>query len=423
MRFDDPALAAFLEDQLPTGWELDLDLHPADEMLAFSQEISGGAPGLGLVEYFRAGWMAHRTLARLLAWRFGSVASTPSLLDFASGFGRTTRFLVRELAPERITVAEIKADAVAYQQDRFGVRGWVTTTRPESLATGERFAVIFVASLFTHLPGHRFEEWLRALLDCLEPGGLLVFSVLGPGALPAGWEMPASGLRFESFSESGVLDASEYGTTWVSEARVREMLERFGVREAQLIPRGLWHLQDLWVAEASGGSGLTGLPGQRGPLAFLEQAELQREGALRLTGWCGDPDSDLRPAVEARIGERPSVRQEGLFPRPETAALIGRPGSQFDLRLEPGDAPFRADEVVLLTTRAAAGEEMVAFCGRLESAILWARGTTEGARGAGLERRSAELEQECNRLQELIDWMRASRFWKAREAWWRVRGG
>ena len=79
-----------------------------------------------------------------------------------------------------------------------------------------RFDVIFVASLFSHLPERRFVPWLRWLYRRLAPGGVLVVSTHGPESLLPGRALPAGGFHFETLSESRRLTGDEYGSTWVS---------------------------------------------------------------------------------------------------------------------------------------------------------------------------------------------------------------
>src|SRR5262249_48949064 len=146
-----------------------------------------------------------------------------------SGYGRVTRFLLRLLPAERIWVADVYEGGVAFQERRFGVHGIVSTVDPAGFAAAagaEPFDAILVTSLLTHLPEDRFVAWLRVLLSLLAPGGVLAFSVHDRSVLPAGAELPPSGLLFQEISESGSLEVADYGSTWVSEEFVRSALDR-----------------------------------------------------------------------------------------------------------------------------------------------------------------------------------------------------
>ena len=53
----------------------------------------------------------------MLRWRFGSLERVGKILDFASGYGRVTRFLVRDVPPELVWVADVYADGVRFQEE------------------------------------------------------------------------------------------------------------------------------------------------------------------------------------------------------------------------------------------------------------------------------------------------------------------
>ena len=215
-----PYVSAFLADRgISPGEppsELDLAIDPRDEMLGFLEDGLGDRER-ALFAYFRSGLSVAETLLQVLRWR--KVAGR--VLDFASGYGRITRFLLREIPPDRLWVADVYAEGVHFQEERFGVRGVVSTVHPEDFALDETFDAILVTSLFTHLPEERFLAWLRVLCGRLNPGGVLVFSTHDPSLLVPCPEMPESGLLFQEISESGSLATSDYGSTWATEAFVR----------------------------------------------------------------------------------------------------------------------------------------------------------------------------------------------------------
>jgi SAM-dependent methyltransferase len=74
------------------------------------------------------------------------------VLEFASGHGRFTRHLVKAIGPGRVTVSDVVADAVDFARQSFGVQGFVSHAVPEQLAWPRRYDLVFVLSLFSHLP-------------------------------------------------------------------------------------------------------------------------------------------------------------------------------------------------------------------------------------------------------------------------------
>src|SRR5262245_2600183 len=294
-----------------------------DEMLGFLAAAQEGDRERALCQYFRSGASLADSLGQVLRWRFGEPGRIGKLLDFASGYGRVTRFLVREIPPERVWVADVYAEGVRFQEERFGVHGIVSTVRPEDFSCGERFDAVLVTSLFTHLPEERFTAWLRVLLGLLAPGGMLVFSAHSPAVLPSGVDMPAAGFCFQAISESGSLDTSDYGSTWVTEDFVRAALEKAAGAGASLhrIERGLCNFQDLYLAIPEPGVDFSSLCFHGEPQLFLESARLA-PGRLDLAGWAAVRSGAVREVEAVLDGERLAAAPVAE-PRPDVAEFLG----------------------------------------------------------------------------------------------------
>ena len=284
---------------------VDRRIAPGDPLLRFLDRLHHELPGRAVFDYFRGGWSAHRLLRQLLRLRFGAGAARATVLDFGSGYGRTTRFLVREHPRERITVADVMADAVAFQRDAFGVAGQVSTADAGALAIDGRFDVVVAISVFTHFNPADFPAWLERLYSMLQPGGILVFTVNDERTLLPGRELDGSGAWFEPASENERLDPRRYGSTWVDESFVARALgPRRRVRRPSTggVPRGLWASQDVYVVAAPGGDPLPDpLPIALEPAGVLEEATLEPSGALALRGWAIMPDGEPVARVEAAI--------------------------------------------------------------------------------------------------------------------------
>ena len=88
-------------------------IHNDDEMLLYLEELYGNRKK-ALWEYFAAGLQMLNLVQDLARKKCGSLMNIRSFLDFASGYGRFTRFLVKELPRERVWVSDIYENAVEF---------------------------------------------------------------------------------------------------------------------------------------------------------------------------------------------------------------------------------------------------------------------------------------------------------------------
>jgi SAM-dependent methyltransferase len=429
-----PLVRALLADLGVAAGSVDLAIDPADEMLGFLVRSHGGDRERARYAYFQSGASIAGAMAQVLRWRFGEPGRTGKLLDFASGYGRVTRFLLRLLPAERIWVADVYAGGVDFQRRRFGVHGIVSTVRPEDFpgaAGAATFDAILVTSLFTHLPEERFVAWLRVLMGLLAPGGVLAFSVHGEHVLPASAEMPASGLLFQEISESGSLAAADYGSTWVSEEFVRGALARAlagGAGSLRRLPRGLCNYQDLYVAVPEASADFSGLDFRGEPYLFVERCTLAGPDRLELSGWAGVLGCGSLAAVEARLDGELLARLPIDGARPDVAEMLGEPrllrsGWGGACRL-PEDAS-RAGSVLSLRVIDDLGTAHPEAAATLEAALhdSTRREVTVLQRDLQLAWERAERQRlEAADLRARIAAMEASRFWKLRNQWFRVKG-
>ena len=426
-----PYVRAFLAERglEPSGLELAVD--DRDEMLGFLVDELDGDRDKALFAYFRSGHSIADALLQVLRWRFPRGAG--KVLDFASGYGRITRFLVREIPPERLWVADVYEGGVRFQVERFGVHGRVSTVRPEDLDLGETFDAILVTSLFTHLPEERFLAWLRVLLGRLNPGGVLAFSTHDPSLLTPCPPLPESGLLFQEVSESGSLDTSDYGSTWVNEAFVRGALARLAPRASvHRVERGLCNYQDLYVAVSEPDVDFSGLRYAGEPVFSLEDCRAAGRDRLLMTGWAAMRSGEAR-AVEVVLDGQVLAELPVVHPRPDVAAMLGEmrhlhSGWGDVFTLPPGTS--RGSSVLVVRVRDGEGGSHPMRAGSVEALLL----DSTRNQAAVLRRelraareRLAEVEARANAetgaLRARIAAMESSGFWKMRNAWFRFKRG
>lgn len=279
-----------------SGW-----IHPSDEMLGFNLEAQQGGLAAASVLYLNQGFQIFDVVREAARGHFGSLAAVPTFLDFASGWGRMTRHLVRELPADRVFASEIDAAALRFQSETFGVGAVASASDPTGFAPGREFSFIFAASFFSHLPKASFERWAERLLACLAPGGLLLFSVHGTEL--AGGAVGEDGVYFLPESETRRLDGAEYGTSYVSERFVRAALAAAsgGAATVAAFPRGLCAHQDLYAVARPGAAGRARSPLTLAslPAGGLDHFSRSRHGTLLFAGWvvAGSADAGA-PQVE-----------------------------------------------------------------------------------------------------------------------------
>lgn len=313
--------------EVPSG--VNTTIHPDDQMYKVIAAAGGGAEH-SRSKYFQTGMAIVDAARRIVKWKFGGVDRVSAFLDFAAGYGRSTRFLVTEIPAQRVWVADILADAVEFQQEQFGVNGLVSTTRPEDFSCDRKFDCIFVSSLFTHLPATTFVRWLHKLNSLLAPDSVLIFSVHDEAVSPPGVIVPESGFLYGEGSEIDVLDGRDYGSTVVTEAFVREAIHEATGREAdRRIKKGLCHLQDIYVVVNAPEPDFSDLRfdyRSQGnlPVGHLDHCALTPAGELTLAGWAADTAVGMsirkvQVLVNGQLRQqcRPSV------PRPDVAKHLG----------------------------------------------------------------------------------------------------
>ena len=203
-----------------------------------------------LRDYLADGWRTLSELMLLLEAVDQPLLKTPRVLEFASGHGRFTRHLVKALGAGRVVVSDVVPDAVEFSRCTFGVDGFMSASVPEQVQWPQRYELVFVLSLFSHLPRSTWSRWLKVLWDAVASGGLLVFSTHGVKA--AAFDSVAldeEGFFFAPSSESNAIDAQEYGTAFTSEAFVlQRMAETCGTDAlVHRAPVHFWNHQDAYV--------------------------------------------------------------------------------------------------------------------------------------------------------------------------------
>jgi SAM-dependent methyltransferase len=226
-------------------------IHPGDEIYAFfaNHPSSLNPPR----DYLSDGWRTMLELALLCEQLQRPLSRCNSLLEFACGYGRLTRHLARVLPPSTITVSDVMPGSVDFLKTQLHVNGFDSHTDPAQLHIPSRYALIFVLSLFSHLPDGSWQAWLQKLYAALQPGGMLIISTHGQStAREVGVTVPESGLFFVAESESRTLNPHAYGCTYTSDDYVRAAIATLQptVAQCHFMPAHFWSRQDAWALVA-----------------------------------------------------------------------------------------------------------------------------------------------------------------------------
>ena len=354
---------------LPARTQLQGRIHARDQMLLHSLREHRDA-GAAFSQYFAIGLQQHAAACEVMQAVFGDTRDL-DVLDFACGYGRLLRFLAPSLPTGRLWASELQLDALAFVEDTFGVATIASAADPARFDPGRRFDLIWVASLFSHLPDALFDAWMQRLLGLLTPRGVLCFSVRDVALLPAGTRLPDSGLCYSDASENPELGADIYGTTYADEARVRRAVQAVGGGERPMhrLRRALANEQDLYVVAADATRDLSALGGfRRGAWGWLDRRSLARDGRLALEGWAASLDDGEVEAVEIAIDGHHHTCATGVA-RPDVAdaladARLGRCGWRFEVALPPGTN----EAFVVACARSRAGERALLYVGTVRAA-------------------------------------------------------
>lgn len=184
---------------------------------------------------------------------------SPKVLEFASGFGRVGRFMTSKRPDLDFTASDIHPAAIAFMRERLAMKAELSSFEPEQLAIPKSsFDFIFVLSLFSHLPHASFSRWLGALLNLLQPNGVLLFTTSGENSMEhqphiaVNYDKKKGYGYFGNDSDQPDLSTTVYGTMAVDFEYVVRQIRSASDDVIVSYERGAWHPQDVWVIRRRG---------------------------------------------------------------------------------------------------------------------------------------------------------------------------
>jgi hypothetical protein len=108
------------------------------------------------------------------------LTSASSLLDFGMGWGRISRFFLRELPLENIHGIDVVEEFVQICKETFGSDNFdVTTPFPPTSIPDGKFNFIVGYSVFSHLSEDACSQWMSEFQRILAPGGVVALTTRG----------------------------------------------------------------------------------------------------------------------------------------------------------------------------------------------------------------------------------------------------
>jgi SAM-dependent methyltransferase len=156
-----------------------------------------------------------------------------SCLEIGCGYGRIVRELRREIPPSAISVCDVIDEGTRFTAAEFGVRR-VPVVEAMGAEYDCSFDLIYLLSVYTHLPRHMIENNLARVSALLKPNGVLVFSTHGKQSAEMAeiyeqyWldkeklncELERTGFFYERYPYY----YAEYGLSWMVTDEVKKMV-------------------------------------------------------------------------------------------------------------------------------------------------------------------------------------------------------
>jgi len=242
-------LATLLKTEVSCQYDKDFiyEINPHDEMYLNGTSASA-EPNIRKIEYFQIGANILKCLEDVLKDNGYSLRQTDSFLDFACGYGRFTRFLINKLDKKKITVSDIDKNAVDFCKRTFGVKAFYSEMDPLKLMHNEKYDLIYVVSLFSHLNLQLWLTWFNTLYYMLNDKGLLIISTHGISCSDDQFAKISDGFYYKKASETTRLSTDEYGgavvtSDFVSNNCPGELISAY--------PKKLNNHQDVYVIRRS----------------------------------------------------------------------------------------------------------------------------------------------------------------------------
>ena len=180
-----------------------------------------------------------------------------TILDLPSGHGRVARHLRAAFPSAQLTFCDIERDAVDFCARAFSGTGVYAEAELSAVRLPNKYDIIWVGSLFTHVDLDRTARWLKFLCSHLTPDGILLatFHGLWTKTVQERYSQMIDVQSWhniiEQFEQSGYGFASypasiDYGISLCEPSTIVKIASRIdGIRIVSLTERGWADNQDV----------------------------------------------------------------------------------------------------------------------------------------------------------------------------------
>ena len=117
---------------------------------------------------------------QIIVRNYGALSRCENILDFGCGWGRITRFFLKDLNPTGIWGVDcIPSIIESCQQTNQWCNFQTVAPMPPTTFPDNMFDVIYSYSVFSHLSEDIHQKWLAEFERILKPGGLLIATTRG----------------------------------------------------------------------------------------------------------------------------------------------------------------------------------------------------------------------------------------------------
>jgi SAM-dependent methyltransferase len=123
----------------------------------------------------REGFNAYRIIKSSYERYIGPIGSCTAIMDFGCGWGRIIRFFLKDVDPEKLLGVDHFDGAVQVcRETNKWSRFSMIEPLPPTKFPEKSFDLIYLYSVFSHLPEEMHLLWLREFRRLLRPGGILI---------------------------------------------------------------------------------------------------------------------------------------------------------------------------------------------------------------------------------------------------------